>query len=304
MSDFFGRMSWLITVRPWITITVLIVLTVVIGAGAQLRAPPTEGASVAFLPPGHPVANATFEIDEFFGESGEISVVTVLFRGEVLTPEGLSQMDDLLNDMVSDPSVSELLVPTDAVVAPSTIVRPFAQALGEESITPAVIEAARNVPEIQFALDALTGTDTDGKPVGIANIRLIDTGDDRLKDAERRINELATGNEGLLRVSSLSPAIVEDEYKQATESGMGPLDRDCVVADSVAASALHAHFVRHVAYADRAYLFDSLGCWSRGMARSERAKPDRPSKFAHCDGAGHHHQSDRGLRDPSGIALS
>ena len=223
MSDFFGRMSWLITVRPWITITFLIVLTVVIGAGAQLRAPPTEGASVAFLPPGHPVANATFEIDEFFGESGEISVVTVLFRGEVLTPEGLSQMDDLLNDMVSDPSVSELLVPTDAVVAPSTIVRPFAQALGEESITPAVIEAARDVPEIQFALDALTGTDTDGKPVGIANIRLIDTGDDRLKDVERRINELATGNEGLLRVSSLSPAIVEDEYKQATESGMGPL---------------------------------------------------------------------------------
>ena len=223
MNNIFGVLSWLITVRPWITIAVLIVVTVAMAAGASLRAPPTEGASVAFLPPGHPIADATYEIDEYFGESGEISVVTVLFRGNALTPEGLSQMDALVNEIVSDPSVSQVLVPTDAVVAPSTLVGPFAHALGEESITSAVIESARNVPDIQFALDALTGTDTDGNPVAIANIRLIDTGDDRLADAERRINELATADDGALRVSSLSPVIVEDEYKQATESGMGPL---------------------------------------------------------------------------------
>ena len=39
----------------------------------------------------------------------------------------------------------------------------------------------------------------------------------------RRINGLAKEDEGPLRVSSLSPAVIEDEYKEATETGMLPL---------------------------------------------------------------------------------
>ena len=69
----------------------------------------------------------------------------------------------------------------------------------------------------------MTGTDTDGTQVAIANIRLTDTGDERVKDAERRISELAADSQGPLSVSSLSPAIVEDEYREATETGMAPL---------------------------------------------------------------------------------
>ena len=37
------------------------------------------------------------------------------------------------------------------------------------------------------------------------------------------ISDLATADEGPLDVSSLSPVIIEDEYKEATESGMAPL---------------------------------------------------------------------------------
>ena len=58
---------------------------------------------MAFLPPGHIIADATREIDEFFGESNEVSVVTLIFRGDALTPDGLSQMDDLIDEIVSDP---------------------------------------------------------------------------------------------------------------------------------------------------------------------------------------------------------
>ena len=54
-------------------------------------------------------------------------------------------------------------------------------------------------------------------------IRLRDTGDELVADAERRINELAVGDDGPLNVSSLSPVVIEDEYKQATESGLGLL---------------------------------------------------------------------------------
>ncbi len=115
MSRILDRLSWLITVRPYITIIVLIIVTVVLGAGSMFRAPPTEGADVAFLPPGHAIANATQEIDEHFGDSGEDSVVTLLFRGEALTPGGLSQIDALIDEIVREPGVGELLAPSNAV---------------------------------------------------------------------------------------------------------------------------------------------------------------------------------------------
>ena len=58
------------------------------------RAPPPETA--ATLPEGSAVAHALVEIDELFAEFGEANVVTLLFRGDPLTPAGLSQMDGLI----------------------------------------------------------------------------------------------------------------------------------------------------------------------------------------------------------------
>ena len=223
MSRILDRLSWLVTVRPYITLVVLLATTVVMAAGTTLRLPPTEGADVAFLPPGHPVANATREVSELFSDSGDVRVATLIFRGEAFTPDGLSQMAALIDDIVGDPSVGGLLAPADPVVAPAPIVGAVLQVDDFESVTQAQIDSVRNVPEVQAALAAMTGTDKDGTPIAIANIRLSDTGDERTQDAERRISELATGDEGPLLVSSLSPVIVEDEYKQATEQGMAPL---------------------------------------------------------------------------------
>ena len=36
------------------------------------------------------------------------------------------------------------------------------------------------------------------------------------------MQELATGDEGPLSVSSISSVVIEDEYKKATEEGMAP----------------------------------------------------------------------------------
>ena len=132
-------------------------------------------------------------------------------------------MSALIDDIVSDSSVGGLLAPTSPVVAPVTLIGAALQVDDFESIAQAQIDDARNAPGIQGAIAAMTGADTDGTPVAIANIRLTDTGDERVQDAERRISELASGNQGPLRVSSLSPVVVEDEYKQATEQGMAPL---------------------------------------------------------------------------------
>ncbi len=223
MNRILDRLSWLVTVRPYLTILALFIVTVVLAAGAGRRAPVVEGAALAFLPPGNAVANAIEEIDERFGESSDVGVVTLIFRGEALTPGGLSQMDALIDRIAGDPDVAELLAHGDPIVAPSLLVNAVLQADGFEAVAQAEIEAARAVPGIGEALAAMTGTDTDGTPVAIATIRLINTGDERVAEAERRINELAAADDGPLRVSSVSPIVVEDEYRKATEEGMAPL---------------------------------------------------------------------------------
>ena len=223
MNQVLDRLSWLVTARPYVTIVVLVVVAIALAAGASLRLPPTEGADVAFLPPGHPVADATRQVSELFSDSGDIRVATLIFRGEALTPDGLSQMDSLIDAVAGDPSVGGLLAPANPIVAPAPIIGAALQVDDFESVTQEQIGSVRNAPEFQAALAAMTGTDTDGSSVAIANIRLTDTGDERVENAERRISELAAASDGPLQVSSLSPVIVEDEYKQATEQGMAPL---------------------------------------------------------------------------------
>ena len=192
-----------------------------LGAGAARRAAPPETADT--LPKGSAITEAMAEIDGLFGDSGEARVVTLVFRGEALTPDGLSQMDALLDDIVSEPSVGDLLAPDNPIFAPTFLVKALLQVDGFDSVTQARIDSAPGPPEIKAALAAITGTDTDGTPVSIATIRLKDTRDEQLKDAERRINELAVGDEGPLRVSSVSYVVIEDEFREATEMGMLPL---------------------------------------------------------------------------------
>ena len=221
MNQVLGKLSWLVTVRPWITLLVVFIITVALGAGAVFRAPPPTTAET--LPDNSPIAEAMDEINDLFGDHGEISAVTLVFRGEALTPAGLSQMDVLLNDIVTDPGVRELLAPADPAIAPSSLVKFLLGVDGFESVTQAQIDTVRVLPEIQPALAAMTGTDTDGTRVAIANIRLLDTGDERVAGAERTINELAAAAEGPLLASSVSFIVIEDEYKVATETGMMPL---------------------------------------------------------------------------------
>ncbi len=132
-------------------------------------------------------------------------------------------MDALINEIVTDQSVAELLTATDFVISPSLPIRVLLGVEGFESVTQEDIDTVRGPPEILNALDAITGTDTDGTPVAVATIRLHDPGDERIQEAEREIHALATGHEGPLRVSTVSFVVVEDEYKRATEEEMAPL---------------------------------------------------------------------------------
>jgi len=132
-------------------------------------------------------------------------------------------MDALIDEIVSDPAVSALLAPVDPIIAPVLLIKAVLQTDSAASLTQDQIDAARGPPEIQAALSAMTGADADGTQVALAILRLRDTGDERIQDAERTINEAALAAEGPLQVSSISPVVIEDEYKRATQEGMGPL---------------------------------------------------------------------------------
>ena len=133
MRNILRGLSWLVTVRPYITLLVLVIITVVLAAGATRRAPPPE--TEATLPQGSAVAEVLVELNELFGDSGEASVVTLLFRGEALTPAGLARMDNLIHDIVADPKVGKLLAPADPVIAPSLLVEALLQVEGFDAVT-------------------------------------------------------------------------------------------------------------------------------------------------------------------------
>ena len=217
MGRLLDRWSRLVTARPYVTILVVVLLTGLLAVGTTRRAAPAE--TEAFLPPGSAIAAAMDEIDELFGEAGEERVVTLVFRGDALTPGGLSQMDTLLDDIAAEEDVGELLAP-DPIVAPAPLLQAALGVDGFASVTQAEIDAARSIPEISGPLTALSGTDTDGTPVAIAIVRLRDTGDERVEIIERHISERAAASEGPLRVTSVSPTVIEDEYQEATETGM------------------------------------------------------------------------------------
>ena len=240
MNKILTLLSRLITAWPYITIGVLIVITIALGMGATLRAEIDE--TDGYFPPDNPVVIALDDIDELFRESGEIVVISLLFRGEALTPEGLSQMSGVIGTIASDPDVAGLLAEADPLIAPSLIFQGVLQAQGRslESVTQEEIDGIRASPDLQDVFTALTGNDADGTPVAIATIRLQDTSSERLQDAEHRIHDIATGNEGPLLVSSLSPSVIETEYQRAYREDTAPL----VLAAFVLIAALITLFLR------------------------------------------------------------
>ena len=144
MYTVLGALSQLVTVRPWITLFVLLVVTVALGAGVGLRVPPAETASA--LPQGSAITKAMSEIEDLFGESGDVRVITLLFRGNALTPDGLLQMDALLNAIANDPAVSDLLAPVDPIIAPSLLVVAALQVDNLGGVTQDQINSAQAVP--------------------------------------------------------------------------------------------------------------------------------------------------------------
>ena len=102
MSRTLDLLSRAVTAQPIVTLLLLLVITISLGAGCALRAPQAD--HTAFLPSDSRVATASDKIDALFGRSGDTLTSTLLFRGNALTPDGLAQIDGVLVAAAGDPA--------------------------------------------------------------------------------------------------------------------------------------------------------------------------------------------------------
>ena len=212
MSKVLDGLSWLVTVQPVVTILVLLAVTVALGAGFTRLAP--QASNTVFLPEDSAVATASGEIKVLFGDPTPTVTVTLLFRGQPLTPEGLAQMAAVVAEVESR---SEELLLAAPVISP---VRPLAAALGTSdfaSATQAEIDVVKGNP----ALARLVGFDEDGTEVAAVYVRLHKIEDKgRLATAELALRDVAVRSTGPAEGSSLSPATVSEETSSALGSEM------------------------------------------------------------------------------------
>ena len=234
-----------VTARPWIALASVLVATLLLGWGLTLRAPQAETAT--FLPSDSDAARAAETIDELFAGSSDAVVTTVIFRGDALSPAGLAQMDELLDRVAVEPGVAETLTTTHAIVAPTSVIGGVLGVDDFDSLTQAEINSAFEqlltdpaLIRLQNALSEMTGTDSDGTLISVATVRLRDTGDDLVRQAQLRIHQLAEDSQGPLLVGTVSPALIEQVYQEATGPGFVPL----MVLAILVVSALILLFMR------------------------------------------------------------
>ena len=226
MSRLLDGLSWLVTVRPRVTLAVLAAITVFLAAGIAFR-PPQADSSV-FLAEDSDVAVALGTIEERFGGAAQTVSATLLFRGEALTPDGLDQIDRAIQRVIEHPDISSVLSADAPVTSPNLVI---SRVLGHDNFADAsqdeidrALARIRQAPELaptHAALDALVGTDIDGTTVALASIRLQGGGDqDRLARAEHLIDDLVGETPGPLSARSLSPTLIDKDAAAATGSTM------------------------------------------------------------------------------------
>ena len=216
MSKILDLLSWLVTAQPVVTLVVLLAVTVGLGAGFTRLAPQADNS--VFLPEDSRVAAADGKIEAMFGGSADVVTVTLLFRGDTLTPDGLSQMDGALKQVASDSRVVPLLAQPQPVTAPTLMIGAALDTEDFASVSQQQIdEAVARVP-----VDRLNGTDADGSQVSTASVRLSFDADDAdaLTAAELAIRDIVRDSQGPLEGSSLSAAVIDEESSGASGSEM------------------------------------------------------------------------------------
>ncbi len=225
MSRLFTAFAGVVTTRPRIALAVLAIVAIALGSGTSILG--EQADNTVFLPDDSEVAEATDKLSVLFPDSAGLTGVTILHRGDTLTPDGLAHIDAVIARTVSEPIIAERLAVTDPVVSLAAV---YKRALGIEDLSSASqaqidqATAALSADETTgAALTALSG-EVDGEGLVISQIRLRELGDpDGLEAAELLVADLVEGVQGPLDGRSLSGATIDEESAESSSSSMSVL---------------------------------------------------------------------------------
>jgi len=221
MKSLFDKLATLVTSRPKAALLVLAAFSAILIFGMTLLGP--QAGNEAFLPPDSEVSTAGETLRQSFPDSAGLRGVTIIHRGEFLTPAGLAQIDQVVTSSIAAPAVRDRLALTDPVVS---VAGAFKQALGVDDLSTLdqqQIDAVAEQPEFALLLNNLSG-EADGQPMAISSIKLRELGDaDGLTDAELLIADLVETVDGPLDVRSLSGATIDEESAESSSSSMSIL---------------------------------------------------------------------------------
>ncbi len=219
MQTAFRTFANSVTSRPRTSLMVLGVITAVFLFGTTMLGP--QAGNEAFLPADSAVAAASDTLSDAFPDSAGLANVTIVHRGEFLTPEGLDHIDRTATAAVA--VASERLAVTDPV---TSLAAAFKRALGVEdlsSVSQQQIDAVAAQPQFQDILANVSG-EAGGEALAISSIKLRQLDDpDGLADAELLIAEVVETVDGPLEVRSLSGATVNEESAESSSSSMTTL---------------------------------------------------------------------------------
>lgn len=220
MNTLFGSIAGVVTRKPVAALALLALVTIALASGMGLRLP--QAGNDVFLPAGSEVANASDTLSESFPDTADLSNITVLHRGEFLSPEGLNQIDNVIDAALADPGVQERLALTNPVVS---VAGAFKQALGVQDlsgVTQQQIDAVAADPQIAALVENLSGQ-ADGEPLVISSLKLRSLGDsDAMEDVELLVADVVETVDGPLSVRSMSAATRSLDSAEASPS-MGTL---------------------------------------------------------------------------------
>ena len=221
MKTVFESLARVVTSHPRRALLTLAAITAVLLYGSTLLGP--QAGNEAFLPGDSDVAEATDTLADAFPDSAGLTNVTILHRGEFLTPEGLAHIDRVMASSLAEPTVAERLALTDPV---TSVAAAYKRALGVDdlsSISQQEVDAVAGQPEFAMLLQSLSG-DADGQPLVISSIKLRELGDpDGLEDTELLVADVVEAVEGPLDVRSLSGATIDEESAESSSSSMTTL---------------------------------------------------------------------------------
>ena len=129
MKSLFDKLATLVTSRPKAALLALATFAAILIFGMTLLGP--QAGNEAFLPPDSEVSIAGETLRESFPNSAGLRGVTIIHRGEFLTPAGLAQIDQVVASSVAEPSVQDRLALTDPVIS---VASAFKQALGVDDL--------------------------------------------------------------------------------------------------------------------------------------------------------------------------